>query len=152
MYTAILPMHSYLRWAVLLTALIAIARALRGWRNNRPWTLTDGRAGFWFSLTLDLQFLLGIVLYFFLSPITTAALADFGGAMRDASLRFWAVEHVAGMVIAIALVHIGAARVAKSSIDSKRHKLAFVFYSLALVVILLSIPWPFMAQGRPLFS
>ena len=56
---------------------------------------------------LDLQMLVGLLLYFVLSPITKAALSDFGGAMSEPSMRFWAVEHVFGMVVGIALAHVG---------------------------------------------
>ena len=35
--------------------------------------------------------LLGLILYFALSPITRAALQDFGAAMASSGLRFWAV-------------------------------------------------------------
>ena len=98
-----------------------------------------------------MQFLLGILLYFVLSPLTRQAMQDFGLAMRTSGLRFWAVEHVLGMVIALALVHIAGVRIRKAATDQKRHRTAMIFYGLALVVILASIPWPGMPAGRPLF-
>ena len=150
MYGIVLILHSLIRWAVLLTGLFAAVRGISGWRSRRPWTLSDERAGFWFLTTLDLQFLLGLLLYGALSPITRAAFQDFGGAMRDSIARFWAVEHVAGMVVAIALAHIGRSRVHKTGHDGKRHKLAAIFFTLALLIILASIPWPNLPQGRPL--
>ena len=51
--------------------------------------------------------LLGLLLYFVFSPLTKAALGDFAGAMKDPLMRFWAVEHVFGMVIGVALAHVG---------------------------------------------
>jgi hypothetical protein len=95
--------------------------------------------------------LLGLVLYFILSPFTKIAFQDFGGAMADSSLRFWAVEHLAGMIIGIALAHVGRAKIRKAPNDARRHRLAVIYFGLALVVICASIPWPGLAVGRPLF-
>jgi hypothetical protein len=147
-YSIVLAVHSWLRWAVLLTAIVAVGRALT--RRSRPWTPTDERAGRLFGISLDIQFLLGVLLYFVLSPFTRQAMQDFGLAMRTTGLRFWAVEHVLGMLIAVALVHIGRGRIRKAADDRKRHRTALVFYGLALLAILASIPWPGTPTGRPL--
>jgi hypothetical protein len=149
MYTPILLIHSWLRWAVLLAGLVAIARALT--RAGRPWTPTDERAGSWFVMALDVQFLLGALLYFALSPVTRLAFDDFGGAMRTAGIRFWAVEHLFGMVVGVALAHVGRTRIRKAVTDARRHRLALIFFSLALIAILVSIPWPGTPNARPLF-
>jgi hypothetical protein len=151
MLSFVLPLHSLLRWAVLLTGLIAVLRGFSGWRRRRPWTLADERAGFWFTLTLDLQVLLGLLLYAWLSPITRAAFQDFGGAMQNSGLRFFAVEHVFGMLVGIALAHIGRTKIHKTGNDERRHKLAAIFFALALLAIAASIPWPGTPNARPLF-
>jgi hypothetical protein len=101
--------------------------------------------------TLDLQLLIGLVLYFGLSPITRAAFQDFGAAMGNSMLRFWAVEHIFGMVIAVALAHVGRVRVRKMTDPVRRHKLAAIFFGLALVAIVATIPWPGTPAARPLF-
>jgi hypothetical protein len=150
MYPSFLLIHSWLRWVVLLAGLVAVFRAVGGWSGARGWTRIDDRAGFWFTLALDVQMVLGLVLYFFLSPFTTQALADFGGAMRVSATRFWAVEHVFGMVLALVLAHIGRVRV-RNAPASRKHRVSAIFLGLALLVILASIPWPGMAAGRPLF-
>lgn len=149
MYPIVLGIHSWLRWAVLLAGLIAFFRAVT--HSRRPWTPADDRAGAWFTGTLDAQFLLGALLYFVLSPITQLALEDFGAAMRTASIRFWAVEHVVGMVAGITLAHIGRARIRKATADARRHRLAAIFYGLALLAILAAIPWPGLPNARPMF-
>ena len=150
MYSAILVIHSWLRWVVLIAGLIAIVRGFSGWSGVKSWRPSDDRAGFWFITTLDIQLLLGLWLYFFLSPFTTQALSDFGSAMRSPGMRFWAVEHVFGMVVGIALAHIGRARVRK--VDSyRKHRTAAIFFGLALLAVLASIPWPGMPAGRELF-
>ncbi len=113
MYNAVLTAHSWLRWAVIIVGLIAVVRAIMGVSGRRPWTRADDRAGFWFSTLIDLQMLIGLLMYFALSPITRAAMQDFGAAMRSSGLRFWAVEHTFGMIVAVALVHAGRSRTKK---------------------------------------
>jgi hypothetical protein len=146
-YLTILAVHSWVRWLVLLPGLLAFVRAVRG--RGSAWTATDDRVGFWFVMLLDLQVLIGLVLYVWLSPITHEALRDFGAAMKSSSLRFWAVEHGFGMLIGLALAHVGRVRIRKADV-SRRHKLAAIFFGLALVAILASIPWPGTPNARPL--
>jgi hypothetical protein len=149
MYSAALILHSWIRWAVILAGLYAFARSVLGASRRSQWTPADDRAGFWFVTAVDFQMLLGLILYFFLSPFTAQALHDFAGAMKGAALRFWAVEHLFGMVIAVALVHIGRVRARKTD-SLRRHRVAAIFFGLALLLIFASIPWPGSVHGRPL--
>lgn len=150
MYTPILVLHSLLRWLVLLAGLLAVARAVGGVNTRRPWTPVDDKAGVWFTIALDVQLLLGLVLYGALSPVTASAFVDMAAAMREASVRFFAVEHPFGMIVAIALVHIGRVRIRKAATSEQRHRSALVFFGLAMLVILLSVPWPIGPAARPL--
>ncbi|MCA1650625.1 MAG: hypothetical protein LC753_10200, partial [Acidobacteria bacterium] len=127
MYSGVLLVHSWLRWAVLIVGVVAVVRALGGWTGRRPWLPADDRASYWFAMLLDLQMLLGLLLYFALSPFTRQAMADFGAAMQNSGLRFWAVEHVLGMVIGITLAHVGRARVKKATDTVRKHKLSAIF-------------------------
>ena len=100
---------------------------------------------------LDGQLLVGLVLYIALSPFTKIAFQDFGGAMANASLRFWAVEHIFGMIVGIAFAHVGRVKIRKAVNDARRHRLATIYFGLALVAICASIPWPGLPVARPLF-
>lgn len=140
MYGLVLLVHSWLRWAVLAAG---IAAAFGG--RSR-----EDTGGKWFVILLDLQIVLGLLLYFVLSPYTKTAMADFGAAMGNSQLRFFAVEHLFGMLIGTALAHIGRKKIRNAPIE-RRGRLALIFYGLAMVAILLSIPWPGMPAGRPLF-
>ena len=151
MYDLLLIAHSWLRWLVLLAALAAIARAIGGVNTRRPWTPLDDRAGLWFTSALDLQMLIGLILYVFLSPVTQSAFVDMAAAMRPGPIRFFAVEHPVGMIVAIALAHVGRARVRKAPDSESKHKRALIFFGLSLLVLLLSIPWPIGPGARSLF-
>jgi hypothetical protein len=148
MYAAALILHSWLRWLVILAGLVAFVRAVSGASGTKSWTPSDDRAGFWFTMALDLQVLIGLALYFFLSPLTAQVMGDFGGAMKDSHLRFWAVEHGFGMLVGVALAHVGRARARKAD-SLRRHKVAAIFFGLALLAVAVSIPWPGTPNGRP---
>jgi hypothetical protein len=151
MFLTTLVLHSLLRWAVLVFGLLAIARAFSGWLGARPWTPLDDRAGKYFVISLDVQTLVGLILYGGLSPITSAAFQNMGAAMKDALLRFYAVEHLAMMLIGLGLVHVGRSRAKKAASAVARHRTAAIFFVIGLLVILAGIPWPSRLVGRPLF-
>jgi hypothetical protein len=150
MYPTALMLHSLLRWVILFAGLLAVARACAGWAGGRAWTGADNRAGIWFVVPLDLQLLVGLALHLALSPLTQIAMSDPAAAMQSAGPRFWFVEHPAGMIVALVLAHVGRVRIRKATTDVGRHKVAAIFFALAFLTIVLSSPWPWMANARPL--
>jgi hypothetical protein len=151
MYLPVLVLHSLLRWLVLLAGLLAVVRAITGMVGPRLWTPTDSRSGRLFVLSIDVQTLIGLVLYGVLSPITKGAFEDMAVAMRDSTLRFWAVEHILMMLVALVLAHVGRARSKGAGADAVRHRRAAIFFTLALVVVFMAMPWPWAREARPLF-
>lgn len=141
MYTGFLHLHDTLRWLLLLSLVITLVKYISGWLGNQPWKKSDNILGIVFTSLMDIQLLTGLVLYFFLSPITKLAMSDFGAAMKDSGIRFYAVEHFSMMFIAVVLVHIGRAKSKKAKTDLAKFKTATIFYLLALVIILAAIPW-----------
>jgi hypothetical protein len=149
-YAFVLFLHSALRWAVLVATFVALVRALAGWRGARPWTRPDDVVGATTVGLLDLQFVLGLVLYAFLSPASRAFFADPGAAMANAGLRFFGMEHAFAMVVALVIGHLGRVLSRRVSAPAQRHRNAFVSALAVLVVLLIGIPWPFLPYGRPL--
>ena len=141
MYTGFLHLHDTLRWLVLLSLVITLVKYAAGWLGSKRWEKSDNLLGVVFTSLMDLQLLTVLVLYFLLSPVTKLAMSDFGAAMKNADLRFYAVEHFAMMLIAVVLVHIGRAKSKKAKTDSAKFKTATIFFLIALVVILAAIPW-----------
>lgn len=141
MYTGFLHLHDTLRWLILLSLLTTLVKYLIGWMGRQHWKKTDNMMGVVFTSLMDLQLLVGLVLYFFLSPVTKFALSDFGATMKNADLRFYAVEHILMMLVAVVLVHIGKAKSKKATSDVAKFRVATIFYGLALLVILAAIPW-----------
>lgn len=145
MYPAVLAIHNIVRWAALILGIVAFGRALAGWLGGREWTRDDRRWGMLFTTAMDIQLLLGVILYFFLSPITRQALSNFGQAMSVPDLRFFGLEHALYMVAAVAAAHIGSA-ISRRGDDSKgKFRIAALLYGLAVILMLVGIPW-----SRPL--
>jgi hypothetical protein len=147
MYPLVLTLHSLVRWAIVIVGIVAIVRAFMGWRGGKPWAQLDDRLGLAFTSIMDLNLLLGLLLYFVLSPITTGALRDMGAAMGNSALRYFAVEHILIMIIAVVVAHIGRSRSKKAATDTGKHKQAAIFFTAAMVLVLLAIPWPFLSAG-----
>lgn len=141
MYTEFLLLHDILRWLILLGLVIALIKYLVGWLGNQPWKRTDQLLGKVIIWLMYFQLFTGLVLYFFLSPFTQMAFANFGAAMKDATLRFYAVEHISVMVFAVALIHIGWVKSKNAKTDLSKFKIASIFYLIALMVIFAAIPW-----------
>ena len=141
MYTGLLHTHNMFRWLILIMLVVTIILGLVGWFGKKNWTKKDNISGLLLTIFFDIQFLVGLILYAFVSPTTKAAFADFGAAMKDTTLRFYAVEHILMMIIALALVHIGRAKSKKAATPVKKHRTAVIFYGIALVVVLAAIPW-----------
>jgi len=146
MYTTILVLHSWLRWLALgagLAATISVAR-------DKGSPLSD-RLGTILIATLDLQLLLGLALYFVLSPSMEAIRANFGESMRDPVARFWAVEHITTMFGAVIAAHVGRVLARKTADPNSRRMKLLICYGIATVLMFLAVPWPGMRAGRPLF-
>ena len=146
MYPIMLTLHSWARWVVAIAAIVAVARAFYGWLGKKDWAKLDDQLGLLFSTSLDVQMLLGLILYIFLSPITQAAFKNLGAAMSDATLRFFTLEHLLYMLVAVVLGHVGRALSKKATEPVAKHRMAAILFGLATLAILLAIPW-----SRPLF-
>ena len=147
LYSVMVHAHSVGRWIVLLLLLFAIFNSLIA--GNRPFIKSDNRLGLLLTIFADLMLLVGIYLYF-VGPRGYKMFeqaGSMGAVMKDATTRFYAVEHMAGMLIAIILIHIGKAQARKPIGDKAKHRRTMIFYFLALLIILVSIPWPFRAIG-----
>ena len=140
-YEIFLFLHSWIRWIILILGLVVIIKAYAGWFGNKPFTKGDNGLSAAFIGTLHLNLLIGLVLYFFLSPIVDSAFNDFGAAMKVSELRFWAVEHILVNIIAVIVAQVGRTK-SKKAIDAvRKHKLTAIFYTIAFILLLSRIPW-----------
>ena len=153
MEKGLLDLHNLLRWVVLLLALLTVFGSLSGMTSGKTFTARNKKIALFFLISCDLQLLIGLALYF-LGPwgIKNMQNMGMGAAMKDPVSRFFGVEHAIGMLIAIVLVHIGYSSAKKNVADSAKFKKLFWYTVCALLIMIITIPWPFReAIARPLF-
>ena len=145
LYSFILPLHSIARWLVILSALAVVGRAFYAWLSKKEWTPLDNRLGMLYPMMMDIQLLIGLILYFFASPVTAQFLQNIGGSMQNPDLRFFGLEHIFYMILALGIAHAGRTLSRKAKDAASKHRAAALLYGLSVVVVLLAIPW-----SRPL--
>lgn len=151
MYALFLILHSWLRWGALLAGLLAAITLVTS-KPPRPGEASSSdRWNLFFLIALDLQLVLGLVLYFVASPYMASIRANFGESMRIAALRFWAVEHVTIMLVAVIALHMARVLARKSSNAGSRRRRLLIGVSIAVLAILGGTPWPGSRVSRPLF-
>ncbi len=147
----LLALHGILRWAIILLLIINISRSLL--HNNNSYSEKDRSWNLRLVIITHITLLVGLYQYFF-GPKGLALVKAFGikTVMKDAQLRFWVIEHLTGMIIAIVLITISSS-ISKKVFESdvKKHRKLFWLYAIALFVIFASVPWPFRFQEIPWF-
>ena len=150
MYDALIVVHSWWRWVVVGLALVVLVRAIGGWRARRPFGRGDRAVSSAFLGVVDLQFLLGAILWW-LSPYGLMVRTAFGASMKEGLVRFWGLEHAVTMLVAVAVLHIANARGKKRGEAWQRHRGLVIAILIWLVLVAAAFPWPWLARGRPLF-
>lgn len=138
--------HSGLRWLVLIFLVLAIINAVGKMNRTKAFTQKDKKLGLFALIFTHVQFLIGLGLYF-ISPKVVFS----GAAMSDSLLRFFLVEHISLMTLAVVLITIGYSKSKRASLDAKKFKLIFWFFFIGLILILAGIPWPFQNYGARWF-
>lgn len=142
-YSIFKYLHSGLRFIVIILLLLAIVRALAGWLGNKQYTEGNRKLNLFAMISAHTQLLIGIVLYF-LSPFV-----QFGAnTMKDATTRYWTVEHISMMVVALVLITIGHSRSKKLAAPAAKHRAIAIFYILAVVIVVAAI----VQSQRPFFG
>jgi hypothetical protein len=149
MYTIILTLHSWIRWIALIAGVGATLAAVTG-RVRSERSPADGWA-LAAMIALDLQLLLGLLLYLVVSPNMAEIRSHFGEAMQNPTLRFWAVEHLTMMLGAVILAHVGRVLARKAATPGAKRTRLLICFGLATFLMIAGIPWPGMRAGRPLF-
>jgi len=149
MYTTVLTLHSWIRWIALVAGVGVTLAAMRG-KVQGDRSIAD-RWAMVAMMALDIQMLVGLILYLGLSPNMQEILNHFGESMRRADTRFWAVEHITAMFAAVALSHVGRVLARKAKDPAAKRTRLLVTFGLATLLMLVGMPWPGRPGGRPLF-
>lgn len=146
MYTGMMHLHSLLRWVILILLLWALVQHFLS--RHQPFTPAHRRNGLFLMISCDIMLLVGLYQWF-VGPwgLKNIQSNGMGAVMKDPVQRFFAVEHFTAMLLAIVLVHLGYNYGKKAVADTQKHKRILLYFGLALLIILISIPWPFRSVG-----
>ena len=145
-YSILIHIHSGIRWLVLIFILVAIANAVAKLSRKSSADTKDSIFNRLSLIVMHLQLVLGLVLYFISPKVIFSA-----ASMRESLLRFFLVEHLSLMVIAVILITVGYLKSENATDAIKKFRLIIVYYSIALLLILAGIPWPFRGLGAGWF-
>jgi len=135
MYEILTPIHSLLRWVLLLLLLATIIKSLQGLISKRSFSNSDNKISLFLMISAHTQLVVGI-LYYFVAP--SVQLEKTGEEHR-----FFSMEHSTMMIVAIVFITLARMLSKKATTDNAKFKKLFIFSLIALVIIIAAIPWPF---------
>ncbi|MCP4311913.1 MAG: hypothetical protein GY790_11675 [Bacteroidetes bacterium] len=139
LYTFAFKIHIYISTLTLLAGILNVLLSSHGWIKKRSYNKWDHGVSLTFNIALYLQLILGFVIYFTLRTSLDGPLWEVPNTENDASLRFWAIEHIALMIFALFLTQLGRLFIGKSSIDIRKFKASLFYYGTAVLLILFSV-------------
>lgn len=137
MHSILIHLHSGLRWIALGLLVFAIFNALTS-KGKNSYLKKDKMINLFSMISLHTQLLIGLILYFTSGKVSFAA-----GWMKNASTRFYGMEHLLIMLLAIIVVTIGRKKAEKAALADQKHGKIVLWFSIGLFLILAGIPWPF---------
>ncbi len=146
MYNALLHAHSGLRWIVLVLIIWALFKSFSGWLGKKEYQKSDRLAALFAMVFTHIQLLVGLILYMDSPNVSFAS-----GLMKDTMLRFYTVEHVLMMIIAIVIITIGYTTAKSMTEAVDKHKRIAIMYGIGFLIMLVAIPWPFRELGAGWF-
>jgi hypothetical protein len=142
MYFVTLALHSLVRWLVLASLLYALYRSYRGWLGGRVFLQHDNTVRHTTATIAHVQMTIGVCLYF-ISPVIDYFLHHFKDAVHERQIRFFGMEHSTMMLAAVVCITIGSAKAKRKVEDRQKFRTMAIWFTMALLIILASIPWPF---------
>ncbi|MEX0723785.1 MAG: cytochrome B [Gracilimonas sp.] len=146
MYTGLLHAHSGLRWILLVLIVWALFKAISGWVGKKEYQKSDRISALLALIFTHIQLLLGFGLYFISPKVSFQS-----GVMESTMLRFYTVEHITMMIVAIALITFGFSSAKRLEASLDKHKRVAITYGIGLLIMIASIPWPFRGLGTGWF-
>ncbi|NBT14728.1 MAG: hypothetical protein EBS95_00020 [Chitinophagia bacterium] len=144
METGLLHLHNLLRWIIVILLLLSIIKAYTGWKGNKSFSAGDAKIWLFTMIASHITLLLG--LYQWLMGrygLLTFEIPAGSSRMKDPFIRFFQVEHPVSMLLAILFITLGRGMAKKDLSDSLKYRQAFVYFFVALLLLLAAVPWPF---------
>ena len=142
MYPFLLFIHSIFRWLVLISLVYGLYRSIFGYSRKSTFTGRDNTIRHITATIAHIQLSIGYILYF-QSPIISYFRNNYHEASKQFDLLFFGMIHITLMTLSIILITIGSSVAKRKEADRDKFKTMAIFWGLALIIILIAIPWPF---------
>lgn len=146
MFNGILHAHSGLRWIVLALLVTMLVNGLMKWKNGSAFSEKDRKIIVFTMISFHIQMTLGFILYFM-----SAKVQFNDSTMANSIIRFFTVEHIFGMLLAVILITVGKRKALSAEEDDEKFKKSFIFSLITLLIVLATIPWPMRNLGSGWF-
>jgi hypothetical protein len=143
MYKFLIIFHIIASCVFIAVAIGITARSIIGWYKNLTYTRIDKSLALTFMVLLYITLIHGVIMYFFIDPSAKTPSLDIHQAIKQASLRFWVIEHFYVMTFALILSQIGGIFIRKTTIDRNKFAYAAFYYGVAMFITLLSMTFYF---------
>ena len=150
MYSILLFSHALIRWFVLIAVITTLIRSYYGWLFGKPFTKSDNALRVLTLSVVHIQATLGLLLYC-ISPVIRYFFNNFKEAVHEKDFRFFGMEHSLMMLTAVVIITIATISCRKKTTDEEKFKTLAIWFSIAVLIILFSIPWSFgeITANRP---
>ena len=138
MHTLINTLHSYNRYLILAALVYVLYRSWTGWKGNRAFEKGDNTASVALLGLAHLQLVLGLLQYFVFNGYYRN-FSDMAATMKNPVARYFTVEHITIMILAIAAVQVGRTPSKKAADDTEKHKKLAVWTTIATVLVVVGL-------------
>jgi len=143
MNALLVSLHNIIRWVVIVLGVLAAVRGFIGWFGNKTWTDKDRKFGLFFTISFDIQIMIGILLYLVFSQWGIKSILNIGMSevMGLSKYRFYVVEHGLMMFLGFILAHLGSILPKKVDDSRSKFKRTAILFGLAAILVIMGVPW-----------
>lgn len=147
MYKLFIDSHIVFSSLFFVLAFYVVGRMIYKLVGKKEYKTSDYKMSLVYLVFLYMQFITGIILYFFLKPELTQSAMSVDEAINNSQLRFWVLEHLASMMFALMLSQIGWVLIKNSSSSIKKFRNTIFYYGVSLIIIVISTSIALVKEG-----
>jgi hypothetical protein len=131
--------HIFISTITILAGISSLVISVHGLVRKRNYRRSDELVSLFFNVALYFQLFLGFLIYYLLRTSLQGPMWEVPDTQNDASLRFWAIEHIALMIFALFLTQLGRVFIKKSKEPYRKFRASLFYFGTSLFLILFSM-------------
>ena len=147
LYSILKEIHAYNRYFILAALIFVLVRAYSGWLSNKRYEKPDNIGAAALLGLFHLQLLIGLLL-FWQSPYGLSAMSNGAASQPGSWARYFTMEHLGAMIVAIAVFQTGRILSKKAITDGKKHRTIAICATIATLLIVGTLAHKGLVLGR----